>query len=253
MPEDITRYIRADAKISAYGTPETAATHGTARNRRGATLLSDNVPRRAEFFALPLASRLKSQHFGVRFHGLKHDLNMFVECNAEIFSGMCDFVPVNRRCERFVFPFLLDRLQFDVGQLLGRSDQRHGNDESSQFIDGVESFLQLCFRSATGYLRRVGKNALHNGFIDLAFPQDPGSDGGVAFHGDVRVPFIIEIVQQTYNAPQILIFGKSSRVRPHRAFNREHMPPKRVALSVFSNQLPSRVSSRDHGNVKSER
>lgn len=63
---------------------------------------------------------------------------MLIQRHAEGLGMMRDLLPVDRAGERFVLPFALDRLQFDLGDVLRWANQRDRREEASQFVHGDE-------------------------------------------------------------------------------------------------------------------
>src|SRR5258708_15808591 len=64
--------------------------------------------------------------------------------------------------------------------------------------------------------------------------------------GNVRISFIIEIVKQSNDTPDLRVFRKPIRVGPQSCFDGQHMPPERITRGVFCNQFPCLFMCPDH-------
>ena len=58
----------------------------------------------------------------------------------------------------------------------------------------------------------------------------------------IRIPLVVEIVQEAGQSPQLDVAVEPRRVRAHRRLDGQHVAPERVRSCPFTKKVPGRVS-----------
>ena len=87
---------------------------------------------------------------------------------AEIGRFTLYFFPLHSRGKFVVLPFLADRLQSDIGDILRRPYQRRSNDQSSDFIIGQKGEIDGLFPFDSCSRGIVGQDNANRLFIPTA-------------------------------------------------------------------------------------
>src|SRR5262249_23147582 len=64
----------------------------------------------------------------------------------------------------------------------------------------------------------------------------------------IRIPLVVEVVQQRDGAPVVLVFAEHPRVAAHGCLDGEHVFAQALALRMFGNDGPGLVSREAHLN-----
>gem|GEM_PF-5097698 len=159
-------------------------------------------------------------------HRVQHDADVFLERNPERCCCPLDLLAVHRGSELLRLPLLLDAGHFHVEDALGRADQCHCDQKPGQFVDRDQRLLEEGLRFDPSDLARVRQDRSDDLFRVTALSQDARADDRVPLRTDVRVPLVVEIMQDPDQPPKFLIFTEPSGVCPHGRFHRPHVTQK---------------------------
>lgn len=82
-------------------------------------------------------------------------------------------------------------------------DFRQGDEETGEFVDCEEGFREIALPRNAGVVT-MAEDCLDKGFRIALFFEDLGSLGRVLF--EIRMAFIIEVVEQTGNPVEVWVF-----------------------------------------------
>ena len=171
---------------------------------------------------------------------------MFVEVDSEVFGAVDDVVAIDFAGEGFVFHPLSDRLGVDFGEGLAGLDKGDGGDESGELVAGEKRFFH----------RRVAADAgvfgvRHNGAADFigvsSLFEDFVALVGMLVGGGPA--FVVEVVDESDNAPEIFGFRRSVGVfvgaGAHAGLDGERVLAQALGLGELGQECPGLVASLD--------
>ena len=159
----------------------------------------------------------------------------FVQRHGELFRTAYDLFAIDCAGEGLVLHFLFDRGKIDIMDTFGWPNERDGDDKTAELIDRPERFLQSDLRINARVIG-VGKNRATNFFTPAVVAQPRDADKRMAFGRaafQVRVPFVIHVVQQTDCFPKIDIFAAQLRKVFHRIRDGVGMLAQTFGLDPF--------------------
>src|SRR5581483_1890230 len=115
--------------------------------------------------------------------------------------------------------------------------ERDGGDEARKLVHGIERLLHR------GEARHAGVVA-----VRLDRTDDRAGDAGLledrlpVLRVPARVALVIEVVEQSGDAPHLLVLAELRGVVPHRRLDRETVLAEAVALGVFAQERPGFVA-----------
>ena len=130
-----------------------------------------------------------------------------IEGHAEFSGATHDVIAVHRARERFVLHFPFHRCNIDISDVFRRTNQRDGNDETAQLIDGVEGLLERCLARDVCVIR-VRKNCPADFFTPAVLAEPRNADEWMAFGRaafQIRMALIIHVMEKANCLPQVRV------------------------------------------------
>src|SRR5690606_36144025 len=142
------------------------------------------------------------------------------------------------RRELLDLPLLADALDLDIQDALGRPDQRDGDQEAGQLVHRDQGPLHEALGLDAGDVLGMAENRADHLLRAAALTQDLRADYGMTLDADVGVALVVEVVQQSDQAPEVRILTEALGIGPHRRFHREHVAQQMRLCGVLGDELP---------------
>ena len=126
-----------------------------------------------------------------------------IEGHAEFSGATHDVLAVHRPRERFVLHFPFYRRNIDISDVFRRTNERDGDDEAAQLIDGVEGLFDGCFARDVCVIC-VRKNCPADFFTPAVLAQPGNADEWMAFGRaafQIRMALIIHVMEKAQLPP----------------------------------------------------
>ena len=168
---------------------------------------------------------------------------MLIEGDTELLRTLPYVIPVHGCRKGFVLHLLLHRRCLDVGNLLRGADKGDRNDETGELIDCVEGFCHGAFPRDTGVIS-VSKNCCgpFGGIAPLL--QYLNTLKGMVL--ETRVSFIVKVVDQAHDTPQLHVLAILLRIIPHGGLNGKGVFDEPLLGRVLGQKFPCLFPANRH-------
>src|SRR5260370_1551988 len=136
--------------------------------------------------------------------------DVLLQRNAEEFGAGDEVLALDAARERLVLHPLLHRARLEVKNALARSDERRCGNETAQLIAREQRLLEQTVARHTGDFLRVRENRANRPLGIALRAQNLGAF--VRMVAERRPPLVVEIVQQSDDAPLLLVLAELARV-----------------------------------------
>ena len=176
---------------------------------------------------------------GARLHCPDAELDVLFERDAELLRAFEDVLTADAAGEGFILHLLFDGGDVNFGDAARGFDVGDGGDKAGQFVAGVEYLFEG--RDARD-AAIVGVR--ENGAADLFIDATRGEDG-FAVHGMVGglgVDLPIEIVEESGEAPLVLVFAELAGIGGDAGFDGEGVFTEAFGFGEFADDFPSLIT-----------
>jgi hypothetical protein len=158
-------------------------------------------------------------------------LHMLLEGQSQLLCTAQQILAVNPPCEGFVLHLFEHGAHIHLVQRAVWAYKRNGNDEAADFIAGKDGVFQSAL-AGDSCVVCMRAHRPHNHFGHTPRPQ--------ILHRPKRMllqrwePLIIQIMQESHDTPQLLIFAKEPCIVCHTGFHRQRMSAQILRLCPFT-------------------
>jgi hypothetical protein len=142
--------------------------------------------------------------------------DQFFERDAEPVRAVDDVVAVDLGGERLVFHLLADGRHLDAVDALVGPDERDRYDEAGKLVNGDERLFHRRNRLDAAVVG-VAQDRPQDFFAPTVVAQPGDADERMASRAQfqIRVPFVVEIVQEADGAPKVFVGARAAGEMPH--------------------------------------
>ncbi len=168
---------------------------------------------------------------------LDRDREELIQRETDALFHVGDLVAVHPRRERSLLELLLHARDLHAGRPLG-TNERRGHQQPGDRV-GVDDRPR--HQVGAVLLVGVGEDAVHDAVVDARLAEPLGGEPGV-LRAVVAGVVLIEVVEQTGEAPQVLVLGEPARERAHHAFDRDQVPVGRLLQAPLVRERVGRLA-----------
>src|SRR5450759_69888 len=184
----------------------------------------------------------QSQLGGDRLERRDHEGDVLVEVDAKLVGALVDLAAIDFGGEGGLFQLLAHRLRLERVDAVG-AHQPAGVHEAGQLVAGEDRLLQR------GLARYAGVDGVRedrpNDLLGVALlAQYRGAGLRVLLERGVNL--VVEVVQKPGDAPELFVRTEPPRIGSDSRFDRECVPPQRLALGVLRQRRPGLLACRCH-------
>jgi hypothetical protein len=179
-------------------------------------------------------------------HGGDAEGDVFVERDAEFLGAFYYVFAADAAGEGFVFHSFLDRAGFEIEDAFGGTDVSAGGEKAGEFVAGEKRVLESSLAGNTGVFR-MGENGADEFFVVAVLAKYFGAFGGMLTVGCVVVvgpALVIEVVEESGEAPVVFVRTIFAGVGPDAGFDGKHVFAEAFRLGVFAQKLPGIFAGR---------
>ena len=199
------------------------------------------VPRAGLVPARPPTKRYQSDRYATQAEfalnlakGVDNEAAMFVEAQAQLFGAFPEVIAIDGTRKRFIFHTFLDRTDLKGVEAPIRPYERACNEKTAKLIRGKEGVLHKTLPADTRIIG-VRQDRSNERFRKTALPQDFRAELRMSLVG---IAFIIEVMKQPCEPPEVFILPVTAGLRAHSAFDRARVFAQAVTERELTEQIP---------------
>lgn len=172
-----------------------------------------------------LEASAQAESVGLLAHRGDAKGDVLIERDAEFFSAFHNVLATHTAGESLIFHALSHGANFEIENALRRTNIGAGCEKTGEFVTSEKRVLERSLPRDAGVIG-VRENGADEFFAVAVFAKDFGAFGGVFAVGRVVVvgpAFVVEIVQESGEAPEIFIGAVFAGVGADTGFDGEHV------------------------------